>query len=88
MYDASRLYKFIESYFKDSIIKRHVSIGITNVLNGQYKSIIEYHGIDEMIDALKATVAFPGVFKSVEAFDSLWFSGSSVYEMDIVGPIN
>ena len=88
LYDASRLYKFIESYFKDEEIHRHLSVGITNVLNGQYKSLLEHHGVAEMVQALTATIAFPGVFKSVEAFGSLWFSGAAVYEIDIVGPIN
>jgi len=32
-------------------------------------------------------VAFPGVFKAVEAFDSLWFTGSAIYEIDILAPI-
>ena len=27
------------------------------------------------------------MFKSVEAFDSLWFTGSSIYEVDVVAPI-
>jgi len=68
LYDASKLYKFIESYFKDEEIHRHLSIGITNVLNGQYKSMLEHHGVEEILLALQATVAFPGVFKAVEAF--------------------
>jgi hypothetical protein len=27
------------------------------------------------------------VFKTVEAFDSFWFTGSSIYEIDIIAPI-
>lgn len=37
---------------------------------------------------MKASLAFPGVFKAVEAFDSLWITGSSVYELDVITPIN
>jgi hypothetical protein len=33
---------------------------------------------------MKASLAFPGVFKAVEAFDSLWITGSSVYEIDVI----
>jgi hypothetical protein len=36
---------------------------------------------------LQASLSFPGVFKAVEAFDSLWFTGSSIYEIDILAPI-
>lgn len=32
-------------------------------------------------------MSFPGVFKSIEAFDSLWFTGSSIYENDVMAPI-
>lgn len=24
----------------------------------------------------------------IEAFDSLWFTGSSIYELDVIAPIN
>jgi hypothetical protein len=36
---------------------------------------------------LQASIAFPGVFKTVEAFDSLWFTGSAIQENDVIAPI-
>lgn len=49
IYDGSNLYYFIEDYFKDATINRHLNIGLANVLNGQYKSFKEHHPADEMI---------------------------------------
>jgi predicted acylesterase/phospholipase RssA len=65
-----------------------LNIGLANVLTGQYHSFKEHHTSDELISVLQASVAFPGVFKTVEAFDSVWFTGSAIYETDVIAPIN
>ena len=88
IWDATGLYDFIAEYFKDSKMKRHVNIGLANVLTGQYKSFKEHHSSEDMVKVLQASVSFPGVFKTVEAFDSVWFAGSSIYETDVIAPIN
>jgi predicted acylesterase/phospholipase RssA len=87
LYDASPLYDFFENYFRDSKFYRHMNIGIANVLDGRFKSFSQKHGSDELVKVLQASVSFPGVFKAVEAFDSIWFSGSSMYEIDILTAI-
>ena len=61
---------------------------MANVLTGQFKSFKEHHTSEEFIKVLQASVSFPGVFKTVEAFDSVWFTGSAIYEMDVIAPIN
>ena len=38
LYDASKLYKFIEEYFSDAVFHRRMFIGIADVLNGKFKS--------------------------------------------------
>ena len=38
LYNADNLYKFIDDYFHNTHPRRHVNLGITNVLNGQFKS--------------------------------------------------
>jgi hypothetical protein len=88
IWDASKLYKLIEDYFKDADLKRHINIGLANVLTGQYKSFKEHHSKDDMVKILQGSVSFPGVFKTVEAFDSVWFTGSAIYETDVISPIN
>jgi len=52
IYDATNLYDFIARYFKDATIKRHLNIGLANVLNGQYKSFKEHHSPDEFVKVL------------------------------------
>ena len=87
IYDATRLYDFIEDFFLGTTIKRHVNLGIANVLTGQFKSFKEHHSSEELVKVLQASVSMPGVFKTIEAFDSVWFTGSSIYEIDIIAPI-
>ena len=88
IYDASDLYKFIEDFFKASRVERHVNIGISNVLTGRFHSFGMRHSDEEFIKVLQASISFPGVFKTVEFQDSLWFTGSAIYEIDVLGPIN
>jgi predicted acylesterase/phospholipase RssA len=66
IYDASDLYDFIESFFKASVVRRHVNIGIANVLTGRYHSFGMRHTDEELIKVLQASISFPGVFKSVQ----------------------
>jgi len=87
IYNAEKLYNFIGDYFKDKEIKRHLNVGLGNVLTGQYKSFKEHHSPDEFVKVLQASVAYPGVFKSIEAFDSVWFTGSSIYEIDLMAVV-
>jgi hypothetical protein len=82
------LYKFVEDQFKNKTLNRHLNIGLANVLTGQFKSFQEHHDPDEFVKVLQASLSFPGVFKMIEAFDSLWFTGSSIYELDVIAPIN
>ena len=63
------------------------------MLTGQYKSFKMHggsgsHSKEEVVKILQSSVAFPGVFKSIEAFNSVWFTGSAIYEADVLGPIN
>lgn len=91
IYDAAPLYKFIQDFFSGSQLKRHLNIGIADVLTGQFKSFNETYSSEDMVKVLQASVSFPGVFKTVEAslddHDSVWFTGSSIYEIDIITPI-
>ena len=52
LYDASKLYKFIEEKFKDSSLKRHINVGLANVLTGQYKSFKDQHTPAEFVKVL------------------------------------
>ena len=52
IYDAGDLYNFIESYFKYSKVRRHVNIGIANVLTGRYHSFGMHHSDIELVKVL------------------------------------
>jgi predicted acylesterase/phospholipase RssA len=69
-------------------VKKHLSIGVTNVLNGAFSTFNEHHPISELLKILQASLSFPGITPPVEAFDSLYFSGASIYENDVMGAIN
>lgn len=88
LYDATKLYDFIAEYFNNTSLERHVNIGLSNVLTGQFQSFKEHHNSTDMVKILQASVSFPGVFKTIEAFDSVWFTGSAIYETDVIAPIN
>jgi len=43
---------------------------------------------DDLINVLYASFAFAGFFPPVEAFDSKWFDGAAVYDLDVFTAIN
>merc|ERR1712048_62068 len=43
LYDASALYDFIEEFFKYTDLKRHINIGLANVLSGRFHSFAAHH---------------------------------------------
>lgn len=49
LYDAQKLYDFIEEYFADSKFERCMYLGIADVLNGRFKSFRHTHGSQELI---------------------------------------
>lgn len=86
--DGQKLFDFIAEEFKESNIKRHLNIGLANVLTGQFKSFNENHSSEDFIKILQASVSFPGVLQTIEAFGQVWFTGSAIYETDVMAPIN
>mmetsp|Transcript_15938 Transcript_15938/g.24644 ORF Transcript_15938/g.24644 Transcript_15938/m.24644 type:complete len:95 (+) Transcript_15938:374-658(+) len=52
IYNAAPLYDFIEDYFQDAKVMKHLSIGIANVLNGQFKTLRGHHEPEEMVKGL------------------------------------
>jgi len=71
-------------------MQREVSIGITDVLSGEFKDFTEdaLQNNDDLIQVLYASFAFAGFFPPVEAFGTKWFDGSAVYDIDIFSGIN
>jgi len=52
IYDATKMYDFIADYFKDAKLERHLNIGLSNVLTGQFKSFKEHHSTEDFIKVL------------------------------------
>ena len=75
IYDARDLYDFIAQFFRFTQLERHINIGLANELTGRFHSFGLHHTDDELVKILQASISFPGVFKSVEIWDSLWFTG-------------
>lgn len=75
IFDSTYLNQFIENAFSDTSLKRHMSIGIANVLNGTYSllynylhfkgsftSFGEHTSAKDMVKVLQASISYPGVF--------------------------
>jgi hypothetical protein len=82
LYNSTNLNLYIENYFKQTEIKKHLNIGLANVLNGilflitpgSFINFDEHTSHNDMMKVLQASLSFPGVFLPIEAFNSLWFS--------------
>lgn len=74
---------FIDNWFRGRTIKRHISIGVTNVLTGAFAVFSEHHSTDDLIEMLKASVAFSGLSPAVEFNNELYLSGNIIYENDV-----
>jgi hypothetical protein len=67
-----------------------LDFGIVDVLSGNYLDFTQSNvtSLDNLIDALYASFAFPGFFAPVSAFGSSWFDGGAVYDLDVFSAIN
>ncbi len=98
LYDVSVLNDFLKNWFWGREVKQHLTIAVTNILNGKYiltlifkgmfTTFDERHPSDELIKILQASVSFSGISPAVEAFGQLYFSGNAIYENDVIGAIN
>lgn len=87
--DGTPMFQNIEDYFLNKTLKRAVNIGITNIMNGKnpqpltliylgtYVSFNEKFNSSDLVNVLKASIATPGVFAPVIAWDSFWFSNQT-----------
>jgi predicted acylesterase/phospholipase RssA len=66
---------------------RDLNIGIANLHNGSFVSFNNNFKTKDLLNVLKASVSFPGVFEPLEVWNSLWVSGSSIWKNDAAAPI-
>ena len=57
-------------------------------MTGAFKTFSEHHANHDLIKILQASVSFLGVSNPVQFRDSLYTSGSAIYENDVMAAIN
>lgn len=55
--------------------------------NGTFVSFNDKFKTKDLLEVLKASVSYPGVFSPYSAWDSLWFSGSAIWGIDVSAPV-
>ena len=78
---------FIKERLREQEVVRKIDIGVANVLNGTFVSFSSKFAQDDLISMVHASIAFPGLYSPIERFESLWFSGSAIWNIDTTGPI-
>lgn len=66
LYDPTPLNNFLTTKFKNKDIKRHLTISVANVLNGNFQTFNEHYSNDELLEILKASVTYSGIAPAVE----------------------
>lgn len=91
IYDNTPLISFLKTQFlNDNQFYRDSSVGIVDVLEGSFGTFNSKDMSDtsQLLDVLYASFSFPGFFPPAEVFDSKYFDGSAVYDIDIFTAIN
>jgi len=55
--------------------------------NGTFVSFNDNFKTKDLLEVLKASVSYPGVFAPHEAWNSSWFSGSAIWGIDVAAPV-
>lgn len=90
LYNSAPLKDFLTEEMSDiTSMERDVDLGIVDVLDGLYKDFSAANlTSDNLIDAMYASMSVAGFFPPVQAFDSEWFDGSAVWDIDIFSAVN
>eukprot|EP00347_Sterkiella_histriomuscorum_P000862 403374237 len=83
LYESSNLNQILQKNLKNQTKAKGLSIGITNVLNGMFKVFDEETSYSDMMKVIQASITYVGIGPMVDAFQALWFTGSTIYELDI-----
>lgn len=97
LYDNSPLKDFVTKEFTHLNVSaplsldRELSVGIINVLNGNYSEInqeVASQSNQNLIDTIFSSFGYPGFYPPAQAFGGEYFDGASVVTLDILGAIN
>ena len=65
LYDNTATNNFIESWFYNRTVVRHLEIGVTNLLTGQFVTFSEEESNENMIKVLQASITFAGLTPAI-----------------------
>jgi predicted patatin/cPLA2 family phospholipase len=89
LYDNSPMEGFFKDQLKGLSLHRDLFIGLTDVLSGNFEVLTNSKLTEsELPGALQASFSFPGVFPPYSGFDSEYFDGDSIYNVDIFSAVN
>jgi len=89
LFDSSPLNSFIKDQFKDVQIQRDITVGLVDVLSGDYVDFTKENLTSANIDSVMyASFSVPAYFAPVEAFGTSWFDGSAIWDLDVASVIN
>jgi len=94
LYDPALLADFLPKELKalnvSGTFARSVGVGLVNMLSGDYASMNETvlaQSMQNIIDTLFSSFAYPGFFPPSKAFGAEWIDGASVNSLDVIGAI-
>jgi len=90
LYDNGPMLEFFENEFEGLSPKRDVSIGLTDLLSGNYRVLnnSDINSKEDLKGALKASFSFPGVFPPHQGFGSEFVDGTSIISLDVFSAVN
>ena len=95
LYKSDPLMNILEEVFGNNTVhpleeknsKTKLNIGIANLHNGTFVSFNDNFKTKDLLHVLKASVSYPGIFEPHSAWDSEWFSGSAIWNLDVTSPV-
>ena len=79
----------MESELSDvGIQQRFVDVGLTDIIAGVYKDFTNVNIDANLRDIMFASFSLAGFFPPAESMGTSWFSGSTVWNLDIFSVVN
>ena len=90
LWNDKPLLNFLTSEMADiSPNQRYVDVGLTNILTGTYQNYYSSDlSVSELVDVMYGSFAYAGFFAPEEAMNSSWFTGSTIFDLDIFSVVN
>ena len=87
LYDNSIFFKYMDKLVKEKTIKRKISVGATDAIQGTFVRYNESLSFEDMVTAVRASSAFPSAFPPVNFDNRVLIDGGVISNLDIAGAI-